>query len=165
MTGKLRKPRKIVICAMTCVILIMFEVLLYPTLSQAKREDGSQTIPNDELDNIKIKGCFSLGKEGDQYDFDIYNGTKWTLTKIRLSIGAKNKEGKIVWQKVYETSVSMISPLSKSKSSITLYDSVPRHVVSEEELKKDPYADIFKDSILESEPEVKVEEVFGYKAE
>jgi hypothetical protein len=178
------------------------------------REEGKAiAMPQDERDKVKIKGYFhneqppqpqtytredlerivgDLGRGN--YKGDIYNGTSWTINKLRLSIGAKDKEGKIQWQKTYEVSI-YIEPFSIGYCSIKLMDSnyftpnakadalgAPkekeeasgegalraRKQSSDLEAKPSQGHIIPKELIVFDEPlspEVKIEDIFGYKGE
>jgi len=79
---------------------------------------NAQTIPRNERNNVKVLGYFDSDKR--LYNGEIYNGTNYTLKKIRLSIGAKYG-GKMEWQKIYETPID-IAPFSKGSCSINLID-------------------------------------------
>lgn len=115
-------------------------------------------ITQEEKNNIEVEGFFDdrMPKEltnpqekwiplVTNYKGTIYNGTEWNINKICLSIGGKDKAGKIHWQKLYEVSV-YIPPLSRGHCLIELMDNP--HII---------------DNPLS--PDVKVEKAFGYKGE
>lgn len=157
----------VIICGIICITLIICGVLFWPTLyryDKTKRGDNQlivrvnrltgytdilyesrwqpiiknrfQSLPQKEQNKVEITGLFKDG----QYEGWIYNGTSWTISKIRLYIEAKDNEGNIIWGKKYETSVTSgefvylgyISPFSKGSFTIKLMDSTI----------KDPFEDI-----------------------
>ena len=144
----MREKTAIIICVMICITLIICGILYWPTLyhydklygklpvrmnrltgyteilyadgwRSVKKQKETQLIPVEEFAKIKSKGTFD--NKGN-YNFIVYNGTAWTLTKIRLSL--TNESGLTI----YETYVH-ISPFSTDDSCIV------RHM-----LLQDPYA-------------------------
>jgi hypothetical protein len=109
--------------------------ILYESGWEPKRgEEKAEAMPQHERDKVKITGYFRYKPtEGEQYaryildeniyKGDIYNGTSWTIKKLRLSIGAKDKDEKIHWQKTYEASID-IAPFSIGSCSIKLMDAI-----------------------------------------
>ncbi|MGA8570908.1 MAG: hypothetical protein ACLP7A_03460 [Desulfobaccales bacterium] len=105
------------------------------------------------------------------YKGDIYNGTSWTINKLRLSIGAKDKEGKIQWQKAYEVSI-YIEPFSIGSCSIKLMDSnyftpnAKADALGASKEKEEASREGGHWEPVEAlSPEVKVEEIWGYKGD
>ena len=156
-------------------------------------EKKANVMPQEEKNKVKIMGYFHdnaaegqdpyarVVKLESNYKGDIYNGTSWTIKKIRLSIVAKDKGGKIEWQKTYEASVD-IAPFSKGYCSIKLMDNTvkiefepyippkakadsleaPRgnKEASREGAPKGRWGPPIGEALL---PDVKIEEAFGYK--
>jgi hypothetical protein len=147
---KMKGKNIIIICALICATLIVCGVLFWPTLYRYEKIGGKlpvrinrltgyteilsisgwerkvsnkeiQEIPKEEIGKIETRGAFD--GEG-HYKFDVYNGTHWTIRKIKLSIGLKDGNGKKLWQKVYET-MANIRPFSTGSCSIELIDYVP----------------------------------------
>jgi len=156
--------------------------ILYESGWEPKRGEKKFTaMPQDERDKVKIKGYFRniQPKNRDQhtrwvlddsnFKGDIYNGTRWTIKKLRISIGAKDKEGKIKWQKIYETSVN-IAPFSVGGCSIGLIDGnydidqfdPPSGIPTGKKLVP-YYGPVLPLTLLSAE--VKLEEIFGYEGE
>ncbi len=139
-------------------------------------EKETQEIPIEAIVKISTRGVFD-GKGG--YVFAIYNGTEYTIKRIRLSIVADTNRKKKLWQRVYETPID-VPPFSMGTTSITLIDETPlataswlfnpedyepigpteKKVTSE---KKEPDAEFT--GAIRFKPEVGIEKVFGYKGE
>jgi len=192
----MREKNTIIICTIVCITLIICGILFWPTLYRydkiklgddtfpfrvnritgyteilwvndgwraVRAEKVIKTMHHEEMAKITRIGDFD-GKG--HYKFDIYNGTVWTIRKIRLSIGLKDNQGKDKWQRIYETSVN-IQPFSKSSSSIELMDYAPRTFyepyVPEPEKGKWVIHDALpvKDFI----PDIRIEKIFGYQGE
>ena len=137
-----------------------------------KKESVKQVkdIHKEDTDKIVLKGDFD-GKGN--YKCTFYNGTDWNIKKIRLSIETLSIQGKKVVQRIYEIPVT-IPPFSTDNSySIRLMNYAPqtfaggRWVLQEDP--KEGKARLLSDEELtlinKFHPEVKIEEVFGYKSE
>lgn len=179
----MRDKSKLIMFAIGCVTLIIFGILFWPTLYRYDKHGGkwpirinritgytemltgtqwtpvdegqkAKIIPIEEKDKIIIKGDFD-GKGN--YEFNAYNGSNWTVKKIRLYIKAKDIEDNIMWQRLYEVFVN-IPPFSKRSSSLALIDYAP----------KTSFEDALKpvgQFLGLVQPDVRIEEVFGYKEE
>jgi hypothetical protein len=199
MAEKMRENHVIILCGIICITLIICGALFWPTLyrfDKIKYADYQlpiklnritgyteilypngwrtvsyeiQVLPINEKDKITIHGYFD-GKG--HYEFDIYNGTAWTIKKIRLSIGAKERQGKDRWRKIYEPPVN-VGPFSKSSSSIELMDYASETAwIVVDQTKTDRQVPITPwgvHSPLSPEDiigaDTRIEEIFGYKGE
>jgi hypothetical protein len=112
-----------------------------------------QAIPKEEIAKIEPKGDFD-GKG--RYNFKIYNGSDWTLERIKLSIGLNDGNGKKLWHRIYEITAD-IQPFSIGSCSIEIMDYAPRTGLFDE------FAAV--DNSQKRVPEVKLEGAFGYKSE
>ena len=181
----MRDKNTIIICGIICIALTICGILFWPTLYRydktsfrgnrlgqymvkinritgyteilyesgwkpKKVEKKAIGMPKGEKDKIEINGYF-LSDEKHPFDKfigpsaiyngGIYNGTIWTIKNLLISIGGKDKDGKIKWKKTYAASID-VAPFSTGSFSIKLMDFV-----------------------YTLNPEVKIEEVFGYKSE
>lgn len=143
-------------------------------------EKKIRVMPQDEKNKVEVIGRLDLFEAKEKpvtggrflysgYKGTIYNGTSWTIRKVRLSIAAKNKTGKDEWQKIYETSVD-IPPFSWSSCSIRLMDPpfiIPETKVDSSEAPKEKeQANKQKmPEAVELSPDVKILEIFGYEGE
>jgi hypothetical protein len=126
----------------------------------------SLPIPRDEISKIEVKDDFD-GKGN--YNYEVYNGSKWTIEIIRLSIGANDGHGKPILKKIYETTVKVL-PFSTEHCLVKLsnYDYAPptfgggRWVLDP----IGPFEELDRIGRPEgSKSEVRVEELLGYKAQ
>jgi len=108
-----------------------------------------QEIPTEEIAKIEIKGKFD-GKG--HYEIDVYNGSNWIVTKIKLSIEFYEKPGKKDWQRIYETDAN-INPFSTGPCSIKLMDYAPE-------------TDFYKQALYpeRQRSKIRIEKVLGYKS-
>ena len=184
----------LLLCLTVCFTLIISGILFWPTLyrydkttrdmmivrinritgytevlilssgwNTLRRTNEVRAIPHKEMVKITNYG-FANGKSGD-YEFGVYNGSEWTIKKIRLLITAKDKRGKIRLQKIYEASVD-VSPFSAGKGSVKLFAAFFYHLNAKELPEGDlsEYSDIEVINLI-GKYEVKLEEAFGYKGE
>jgi hypothetical protein len=145
--------------------------------------DGWQklkAISFEEIKHIEISSKFNIrdyGERADILEADIYNGTNWTIKKMRLSIEGKNKRGKTEWRKIYETSVKIL-PFSKGFFSMNLIDSIFENPFADllerersEKTNQKPNASIsqppgtFFKPLVKLSPFVEIKELFGCKEE
>jgi len=133
--------------------------------------ENDEAIPKDEIAKIEIRGDI----EGEYYKFVIYNGSNWTIKKIKLSIGAKDVQGRKIWQRIYETTVN-VNPFYTGSYSIKLMHYVPKiiresnaHVKGEDlknlEAKLKTLTDEDLAIIAGLNPEDRLEGASGYKAD
>ncbi len=201
MKNEIKDNSKIVICAMVCVILIIFGILFWPTLYRYDKikyrestlpirinritgytkilhpegwrqvNSESKAIPNEEKDKISLIFEDIVEKKLDMnhkstFDFDIYNGSSWMINKIRLSIVAKDKEEKKVFQRLYDVFVN-IPPFSAHSCSMKITVRPSPHFNPYGILLRNPeeWADeeVLRDKDLYKE--ITIKEAFGYKAE
>lgn len=146
----MREKNAIIICALICATSIICGVLFWPTLYRYDKLGGklpvrinrltgyteilyssgwkslnnkeTKPIPKEEIAKIETRGNFD-GKG--HYDFDLYNGSGWTIKKIKLVIELKDGNGKKIWQRIYETTAD-IKPFSTGSCSIKLMDYAPK---------------------------------------
>jgi hypothetical protein len=102
----------------------------------------------EKIGKIKIRGDFDAGG----YKFTIYNGSGWTIKRIKISIGLKDGNDKKLWERIYET-MANIQPFSTDSCSLKLM--------------VDDYVQLAfaHPKGLIREPEVRLEGAFGYKSE
>lgn len=130
----------------------------------------------EEIAKIAVKGVFN-GKGN--YEFAVYNGSGWTIKRIKLSIRADAECKKNLWQRVYETSIH-VPQFSMSTSFIKLIDETPGTPASwlfnpenyelvgpikEKAPKEKKQGEVEYIGPIRFVPEVRIEEVFGYKGE
>jgi hypothetical protein len=199
----------LLICAMVCVTLIICGILFWPTFYRYDKlgrlpvrinritgyteilspsgwspaqEKNLQPIPKDEIAKIEIRGFFD-GKGS--YEFTVYNGSAWTIKRIRLFVGLKDGNGKKVWERIYEKRDDIL-PFSTGSSSIKLMDYAPEtspYTLQELEaelarrglpketpkesnsVKKEGHWGKPIDNSEMRIPEVRLEQAFGYKNE
>lgn len=140
----MRDKNAIIICALICATLIICGVLFWPTLYRYDKIGGKlpvrinrlsgyteilydsgwertvsdkeiYAIPKEEIAKIKTIGDF---KEG-CYKFNIYNGSDWTIKRIKISIVLKDGNDKKLWERIYET-MANIRPFSTGSCSLEL---------------------------------------------
>ena len=112
-----------------------------------------KVIPKEEIAKIEPKGNFD-GKG--RYNFKVYNGSDWTIKRIKLSIGLNDGNGKKLWQRIYEITAD-IQPFSIGYYSIELMDYAPIIGLFDEFLAVD--------NSEKRVPEVRLEGALGYKNE
>ncbi|MBM4302353.1 MAG: hypothetical protein FJ121_12660 [Deltaproteobacteria bacterium] len=177
----MRDKNAIIICALICATFIICGVLFWPTLYRYDKIGGKlpvrinrltgyteilygsgwkrvvsekeyQSMPKEEIAKIETRGNFD-GTE--DYKFNIYNGTDWTIKKIKLSIGLNDGNGKNIWRRIYETTAD-IRPYRTSSCSIKLMDYASRIGLFDEFLPVD--------NSQKRVSEVRLEGAFGYKS-
>jgi hypothetical protein len=198
MADKMKEKNIIILCGIICTALIICGILFWPTLYRydkikyglrtlpirvnritgyteilrlsgwrgVKVEKVIKALPIEEKDKIKSTGDFD--GEG-HYKYAVYNGSKWTITRIKLSILAKDNQGKIIWHKIYEKAIN-IKPFLTESYSIKLYDYdyAPPTLLGGKVIRapKGPLEELDRIGRPEGfNPEVRIEEVFGYKGE
>jgi hypothetical protein len=190
----MREKNAIIICALICATLIICGMLFWPTLYQYDKIGGKlpvrinrltgyteilfasgwerkvsdnelQAIPKAEISKIEVRGSFD-GKS--HYKFTIYNGCEWNIKSIKLSIGLKDGNGKILLERIYKTTED-IKPFSTSSGSINMMDYAAADLIpaqEESEIDKS-LKDAMRSLQNKSEiriPEVRLEEALGYKS-
>lgn len=144
------------------------EILYTDGWREKVREKQTSPIPKEEIAKIEIRGDFD--GEG-HYKFVVFNGTIWTIKKIRLSIGTVYPKDKAMVQRIYEIPVN-VSPLSVENScSIILMNYAPQTFgggkwVLEEDRKSAKLKGLSDEElaiIAGFHPKVTIEEIFGYK--
>ncbi len=181
MTETMREKNSIIICAMVCITLIICGIIFWPTLQRygkiKYKEIERITKPMPIEEKSKMTGVGESYGRG-QYKFIVFNGTTWTVKTIRLSIEAKDGQGNAMWQKTYEASFD-IAPFSSGSSFIELIDHIQQVNVTDLSqyytevllalVEKTGSAPFRKPGEflgpLGFNPEVKIQEVFGYKGE
>jgi hypothetical protein len=190
----MREKNAIIICALICVTLIIGGVLFWPSLFRYDKIEGKfpvrinrltgyteilydsgwerkvsdnelQAIPKAEISKIEVIGSFD-GKR--HYKFTIYNGCEWNIKSIKLSIGLKDGNGKILWERIYKTTED-VKPFSTSSGSINMMDyAAADFIPAQEEREVDKrYKEVMALLQNKSEiriPEVRLEEALGYKS-
>lgn len=76
-----------------------------------------RNIPYEEWSKITGKASLSDGI----FKGEIYNGSNWKITSITVRIVAKEKDGRIRWDRKFKKEIS-IDPLSTSSFSISVID-------------------------------------------
>ena len=179
----MRDKNAVILCALICATLVICGVLFWPTLYRYDKIGGklpvrinrltgyteilyksgwermvsdkeTQSMPKDEIVKIETRGNFD-GTE--DYKLNIYNGTNWTIKRIKLSIGLNDGNGKNIWRRIYETTAD-IRPFATGSCSIKLMDYAPR-IGPFDELAA--IAAVDKSKIRVSE--VRLEAALGYK--
>jgi len=69
------------------------------------------------LESVKIKGNGLL--DHGTFSGDIYNGSDWNITKIKLRIKAIEKDGKVRWDRDF-IDINNIAPLTASSFSVNV---------------------------------------------
>ena len=175
----MKEKNIIIICALIFVTLIAGGVLFWPTLYRYERIGGEfpvrinrftgyteilymsrwerevsnteiREIPKEEISKIEIRGTFDTGIN---YKLDVYNGTNWTIRKIKLSIGLSDANNKL-----YET-MANIRPFSTGSCSITLMDSGPIAKKDGDYTLQEIQAELARRELSK----VRLEGAFGYK--
>lgn len=175
----MKEKNIIIICALIFVTLIAGGVLFWPTLYRYERIGGefpvrinrftgyteilymsgwerevSNTeileIPKKDISKIEIRGTFDTGIN---YKLDVYNGTNWTIRKIKISIGLSDANNKL-----YET-MANIRPFSTGSCSITLMYSGPIAKKDGDYTLQEIQAELARRELSK----VRLEGAFGYK--
>ena len=175
----MKEKNIIIICALIFVTLIAGGVLFWPTLYRYERIGGEfpvrinrftgyteilymsgwerevsnteiREIPKEEISKIEIRGTFDTGIN---YKLDVFNGTNWTIRKIKLSIGLSDANNKL-----YET-MANIRPFSTGSCSITLMDSGPIAKKDGDYTLQEIQAELARRELSK----VRLEGAFGYK--
>jgi hypothetical protein len=174
----MREKKAIIICAIICTTLIICGVLFWPTLYRYDKFVGKlpvrinrltgyteilyasgwkrkvsykeyRPIPKEEIGKIKVTG--TLENEWD-YKVAIYNGSEWTIKRLRLSIELSDSDNKKILQRIYETTAD-IGPFSTGSCFIKLM-----------EQKGDPFLDRLEtEDARRGFSKVRLEGALGYR--
>jgi hypothetical protein len=142
MADKIRERSAIIVCAMVCTALIICGILFWPTLYRydklgkfpvrINRITGyaeqlstsgwwpigypkSEAIPTNEMEKIIYK-TKNIGSG--YFEAEVYNGSDWNITEIKVNILAKYRDGTIIWKRDYITYVKDISYIPPNKSGM-----------------------------------------------
>jgi len=176
----MKEKNIIIICALIFVTLIAGGVLFWPTLYRYERIGGEfpvrinrftgyteilymsgwergvsnteiREIPKEEISKIEIRG--STSDTGIDYKLDVYNGTNWTIRKIKLSIKLSDANNKL-----YEK-MANIRPFSTDSCSIKLMYSGPIAKEDGDYTLQELEAELARRGL----PKVRLEGASGYK--
>jgi len=131
---KLKQKKLIVILALAVIMILIVSLISFLNLEEQNNLDGrlkyseylqkqlsttnqrvEKDIPFD--DKSLIDGNAGVNIIG-HFSGSIYNGSKWTITKLKFKVVAKNKNGGVRWTRYFVNDFSYLEPLTAESFSV-----------------------------------------------